>query len=220
VVADAAVVACTSVARTCAEITAAFAEAGNLATITCDATTFTMRATGVPPYQSNQTTPNEIGVQDWVVTLPLTPTCAAATTDVVDSRGPIGFMVNGVAFFGPQNVDGEDAVVVEGPTLDDCDGHADMFCRYHYHSDATCVFGEGDTLEAHVQADGHPALIGFALDGFSLHGPDPLGDLDACNGHVDETRGYHYHATSTAPYFIGCFAGTAAVATAEDEGCD
>jgi hypothetical protein len=32
--------------------------------------------------------------------------------------------------------------------------------------------------------------------------------LDACNGHVGPAGDYHYHATSTFPYILGCFAGT------------
>lgn len=215
-------VSCITRTRTCAEIQAAFAEvADSDVTVECDADSFTVSASGVPMYTSNQSTPNEIGVQGWVVTLPLTPSCAAEPEDAEASRGPIGIMVNGVVFFGPQNIAGEDAVVAEGPTLDDCDGHADMMCVYHYHSDATCVFGLGDTLEAHAGDDGHPAIIGFAFDGFALHAPDPAATLDACNGHVDDARGYHYHASATFPYFLGCFGGTrVADAHGIDLGCD
>ncbi|MEO7653474.1 MAG: YHYH protein, partial [Bryobacteraceae bacterium] len=31
--------------------------------------------------------------------------------------------------------------------------------------------------------------------------------LDRCNGHTDPKGDYHYHATSTFPYIIGCYAG-------------
>jgi len=34
--------------------------------------------------------------------------------------------------------------------------------------------------------------------------------LDACNGHVGPEGDYHYHATSTFPYVLGCYAGTPA----------
>lgn len=206
-------------ARTCDAVTAAFAAAGPSATITCDSSagTFTMRATGIPPYTSNQSTPNAIDDQGWVVTLPLAPTCAASPTSVVASRGPIGFMLNGVAFYGPQNANGQDAPTVEGATLDDCDGHADMMCTYHYHSRASCVFGRG--IPAGTEDDGHPAIIGFALDGFALYAAQSSAVLDACNGHSDARRGYHYHVTTTSPYFVGCHVGTAAVPQATDRGC-
>jgi hypothetical protein len=216
---------CVAITRTCAEVTAAFAAAGGDATITCDqaAGTFTMHATGLPQYMSNQSTPNMVDAQDWVVELPLTPTCAATPTDVVNSRGPIGFMVNGVAFFGPQNAQGQDAPTTEAATLDDCGGHADMLCTYHYHGTAACVFGQNDTLAAHVEDDGHPGLIGFGLDGFPLYGPYDAAiepPLDACHGHVDATRGYHYHATASSPYFIGCFVGDKWDPAATSAGCN
>jgi hypothetical protein len=179
-----------------------------------------MHSTGLPSYTSNQTTPNEVVAQAWTVTLPRAPTCAAATLDVIDSRGPIGFMVNGVPFFGPQNANGEDAPVVEADTLDDCDGHASPMCQYHYHSDPVCVFGEGVSLDSHALPDGHPGVIGYALDGFALHAPYAGAEpLDGCNGHTDEARGYHYHATAAFPYFLGCFAGTPAAASAAAAGC-
>jgi len=222
---DAPETGCVTRARTCAEVVAAFAAAGTSASVTCDETAavFTMRSSGIPPYPSGQTTPNAIDDQGWVVALPLAPGCAAAPTSVVASRGPVGFMVNGVAFFGPQNANGQDAPTVEGPTLDDCDGHADMQCTYHYHSSARCVFGRGESVAAHAEADGHPALLGFGLDGFPLHAAyegAPSSALDECNGHVDATRGYHHHATATSPYFIGCHRGTPVVPQATDRGCD
>ena len=34
--------------------------------------------------------------------------------------------------------------------------------------------------------------------------------LDQCNGHVGPGGDYHYHATSTFPYILGCFTGTPA----------
>ena len=42
-------------------------------------------------------------------------------------------------------------------------------------------------------------MIGYALDGFGLFArTDAKGttaaELDACGGHLDEARGYHYHA--------------------------
>ena len=38
--------------------------------------------------------------------------------------------------------------------------------------------------------------------------PDPA-VLDACNGHLGPQGDYHYHATPTFPYILGCYAGTA-----------
>ncbi len=32
-------------------------------------------------------------------------------------------------------------------------------------------------------------------------------ELDACNGHVGANEDYHYHATKTFPYILGCYSG-------------
>jgi hypothetical protein len=185
------------------------ANAQNVA-VTCDeaAGTFTLQSTGVPSYTSNQKTPNAIEDQMWVVTFPLVATCAATPKGTIDSRGPVGFMVNGIPFYGPEDAMGNDAVKNEGPTFDDCDGHADPSCSYHYHEEPICVFGKGNTAAMHALPDGHTAIIGFALDGFAIHASHAGDTLDSCNGHSDDTRGYHYHATATAPYLVGCYAGS------------
>jgi hypothetical protein len=206
--------ACVATARTCAEITASFASNSTNVTVTCDeaAGTFTVSSTGTPNYSSNQSTPNSIVDQMWVVTFPLQPACASSTTSVIASRGPIGFMINGVPFYGPQDANGNDAVVNEGPSFDDCEGHADQGCSYHYHEEPICVFGLNDTAAMHREADGHPAVIGYAFDGFAIHAnygsATPDAPLDECNGHTDATHGYHYHATATSPYLLGCYRGT------------
>lgn len=58
----------------------------------------------------------------------------------------------------------------------------------------------GHTKEI-VQADGHAPMIGYVLDGFGLYADldveaNPLEGLDACGGHSDATRGYHYHVVA------------------------
>lgn len=205
---------CVAVPRTCAQVRASFASNAATVTIDCDDAQgyFTMHSTGVPNYTSNQTTPNAIRDQGWIVRFPLAPQCAASTRDVVNSRGELGFMVNGVPYYGPQDATGMDAVRVEGASFDDCLGHADQGCSYHYHEEPLCVFGPNDTAAQHREADGHPALLGYALDGFGVYasyGVGAGGALDGCSGHTDATRGYHYHATATAPYLQGCYRGTA-----------
>src|SRR5262249_37354783 len=150
--------------------------------------TFTIKSSGVPSYTSNQTTPNQIKDEMWVVVLPLKPPCASKTTNVIDSRGPIGFMINGVPFYGPQDAMGNDAVINEGASFDACVGHADPSCSYHYHEEPVCVFGKGITASSRMLADGHPPVIGYGLDGFALYASPADGPLDSCNGHADSVR--------------------------------
>ena len=68
----------------------------------------------------------------------------------------------------------------------------------------------------------HAPVVGWALDGFAIHGaedaderPVDEAELDECHGHVgpapqpDGTvrTAFHYHLTGTFPYTLGCFRG-------------
>ena len=72
---------------------------------------------------------------------------------------------------------------------------------YHYHKYPSCV-------KSPFKDDGkqHSPILGFAFDGFPLHGPyesegvmakdlTKSAALDDCSGHIDEVRGYHYYVT-------------------------
>jgi len=161
----------------------------------------------------NSGNPNTIRVQEFTFRLPLEPRAAAEITRL--PMGPIGVALNGVVFFNPFEQGGVNAV--EGYSevwLDSCCGHPQQTGVYHYHKYPTCV-------KSPFADDGkrHSPVIGFAFDGFPIHGPhesdgvmakDLEGDraLDVCNGHEDAERGYHYHVTpGRFPYVIGGYRG-------------
>ena len=161
----------------------------------------------------NSGNPNTISVQEFTFRLPLEPRKAAEITRL--PMGPIGVALNGVVFFNPFEQGGMNAV--EGYSevwLDSCCGHPQQTGVYHYHKYPTCV-------KSPFPDDGtrHSPVIGFAFDGFPIHGPyesdgvmakDLEGDrsLDVCNGHEDAERGYHYHVTpGRFPYVIGGYRG-------------
>jgi hypothetical protein len=161
----------------------------------------------------NSGNPNAIRVQEFTFRLPLEPRKAAEITRL--PMGPIGVALNGVVFFNPFEQGGMNAV--EGYSevwLDSCCGHPQQTGVYHYHKYPTCVkspFADDGTR--------HSPVIGFAFDGFPIHGPyesqgvmarDLEGEraLDVCNGHDDDDRGYHYHVTpGQFPYVIGGYRG-------------
>ena len=161
----------------------------------------------------NSGNPNTIRVQEFTFRLPVEPRKAAEITRL--PMGPIGVALNGVVFFNPFEQGGMNAV--EGYSevwLDSCCGHPQQTGVYHYHKYPTCVkspFADDGTR--------HSPVIGFAFDGFPIHGPyesegvmarDLEGDhaLDVCNGHEDSERGYHYHVTpGRFPYVIGGYRG-------------
>lgn len=165
---------------------------------------------GIPTHKvgefPNPTNPNRITRQSYRFKIPLKPVRAEKTTPT--PMGPIGVAVNGVPFYNPYNREGNDAVA--GPfaeVFDSCCGHPDQLGRYHYHKYPTCLKSPFQDKPGE-----HSPLIGYAFDGFAIYGPQgdggkPPADLDECNGHSDQTRGYHYHVTKKAPYIIGAYRG-------------
>jgi hypothetical protein len=161
----------------------------------------------------NSGNPNSIRVQQFTFRFPLEPRLANKVTRL--PMGPTGMALNGVVFFNPFEQEGMNAV--EGYSevwLDSCCGHPQQSGVYHYHKYPSCV-------KSPFPDDGkqHSPIVGFAFDGFPVYGPyesdgtmakDLTGSqaLDACNGHNDEQRGYHYHVTpGRFPYITGGYAG-------------
>ena len=153
--------------------------------------------------------PNSILAQTIAVTLPADPTAAA--TPSCTPMGPIGISLNGAMIFNALDAAGRDAGFHE--VQDSCHGHPDGSGMYHYHMLPSCMSDS---------TSGHSVLMGYALDGYGIYGPDgengqPLtdADLDACHGHTHAITWdgqtvvmYHYHWTNEYPYSIGCFHGT------------
>jgi len=167
----------------------------------------------IPPdsaaYQYDRN-PNAIASQSFDVVLPAEPVVAAAPSC---APGAIGILLSGAVLFNALDAPGRDAVAHE--TQDKCQGHPQQGGVYHYHWITTCI-------DDKREADGHSALVGYALDGFGIYGrygeggkPLSSADLDACHGHTHAITWngkrvvmYHYHATWDFPYTIGCLRGT------------
>ena len=116
-----------------------------------------------------------------------------------------GIAFNGVVFDAAAPTDAILGAYTLAP-FDDAGGHVNLNAGYHYHA-ATGVSTEI------AQADGHAPMIGYAMDGHAIYsqlntdGSEPT-DLDACRGHYDETRGYHYHVDAAGNNnFIDCLGG-------------
>mgnify|MGYP005826988609 CR=1 FL=1 len=127
--------------------------------------------------------------------IPITPKAASSATAFGGgpmSSGPSvrGLAFNGVVFDAPAPT----SVILAAYTLapfDDAGGHVNLAAGYHYHA------ATGLTTQI-AQADGHAAMIGYALDGYGMYqhlstSGTEYTDLDASLGHYDTTRGYHYH---------------------------
>ena len=138
------------------------------------------------------------------VLIPVTPVALSSGTGAIDQNG-VGVALNGIVLDAPAPVDNIKAAYTIA-AFDDNGGHVNPHTGYHYHA------ATGSSHQV-ASADGHAAMIGYALDGFAIYAlNDTAGaeatDLDSCRGHTDSTRGYHYHAASPGEnMFIGCFKG-------------
>ena len=172
--------------------------------------------TGIFPVQSSDDAyqydrnPNTIRLQQIQYQLPQMP--QPSNTVSCLPPGIIGIALTGVPFYNGFDEGGRDAVAHE--IQDECSGHPQQQGQYHYHSVSACVATKPD-------AAGHPALIGYALDGFGIYAAETgsatlkTADLDECHGIVSEVvwdgavvTMYHYVATADFPYTLGCFRGT------------
>jgi hypothetical protein len=122
-----------------------------------------------------------------------------------------GIAFNGVEFSAPAPVDNILGAYTVAP-FDDAGGHINVHQGYHYHA--------ATGLSTRVtQDDGHAAMIGYAADGHGIHEQlnedgSESDDLDACRGHYDDTRGYHYHVDAPGSNnFINCLYGAYAVSS-------
>lgn len=150
--------------------------------------------------------PNTIKSQQFTFQLPLSPLATPEPQCV--SMGPVGIMTNGVLLYNALDAAGRDAVAHE--VQDSCDGHPQSQGQYHYHGFSRCLTS--------MKAD---TVIGYALDGFGITGPQKNDgtfytseDLDECHGITSEilwdgkkTVMYHYVMTADYPYTVGCFKG-------------
>jgi YHYH protein len=134
---------------------------------TSDAT-ITIRTLGIPnhPFHEGRQEANGFAVCPYpiTVTLPMKPIRAENVTDT--PRGIIGVLKTGAFVYNPltgmQTVAKYEAR--ENRSLDKCDGHADLSCRYHYHAISKLAECTHDALPYD-----NCELIGHMLDGFPIY---------------------------------------------------
>jgi YHYH protein len=139
------------------------------------------------------------GSNAWVI--PLQPEYATTPLSLKTNllKGAVAIAPNGIPIFNPLNNRGEDAYAIG--ELDQWGGHCGKADDYHYH-----------IAPLHFEATSGKNPIAMALDGFGIYGSKEadgttMQTLDANHGHAIGTGTYHYHATTTYPYFIGAMRG-------------
>jgi uncharacterized protein (TIGR03437 family) len=176
-------------------------------TIEIDGDFRVVRSDGLPDHETGTfpsgENPNSISAQNYNFRIPLNP--VMADTKYTLPLGPIAVATNGVPFFSMYTANYQNAVEGLGAEfLDSCNGHPQQRGAYHYHGVPKCRI---DDTEGQ-----HSDVVGWAFDGFAIYGPQgedgtPPRDLDQCGGHIDESRGHHYHVSDSFPYSIGCYSG-------------
>jgi hypothetical protein len=138
------------------------------------------------------------------VLIPTTPVPVKEAIEI-RGRGNTGVALNGVLLGPPAPL----AMILSSHSLgvfDKCGAHANPHEGYHYHAANGCS-------EVGIQKDGHPPMIGYALDGFAIYAKADKNSieaegLDECGGQTDAVRGYHYHASAPGKNQIfGCYMG-------------
>ena len=233
----------TTVAFTCDEIVTKFVTRGSAnadladpeVSAACENDTVTVVANGIPDFPYIQTSPGVPEANNVEYVFPATPTPAESFTDI-PIVGAIGVAINGIPIYGPTEGPGGDVNSRPGG-FTECGGHNGP-TGYHYHllgvtGSDYCLFTEADiTPEAQLfgyALDGYPIFSGntqyrsswflsdaslFATDTWSAHTYSAgSGDLDECNGRVDESGNYAYYTTDDFPYVLGCFRGEVTLAT-------
>jgi hypothetical protein len=151
--------------------------------------------------------PNSIKAQSYTFALNAKPAYANTPNCV---GGTVGIMLSGVEIFSGFDAGGRDAGAWE--VQDGCQGHPQEQGAYHYHTLSSCI------KDVSVKA-----VIGFALDGFPITGPQvgtsnylTSSDLDECHGITSSVTldgktvtTYHYVMTQDFPYSVACYRGQA-----------
>jgi hypothetical protein len=172
--------------------------AGPKTEVTCTATEMTMTSNGMPHYTYVATTPNALGEQAHVWTIPLTPTYTESTTGV-PCLGAVGFAINGIPLYGPNEGPMPDPFgdPVENDVMDESLGHTGGTADYHYHAFMEASFrdtdGDGipdlyDDDPVATPTDPSP-ILGYALDGFPIYGSRGCVD-EACTDLVTFKSGW------------------------------
>ncbi|HET9850090.1 MAG TPA: YHYH protein [Candidatus Saccharimonadales bacterium] len=150
--------------------------------------------------------PNTITAQSFTYDLSASPTYGSPSC----IGGQVGVMLTGVALFSAFDAGGRDAGAWE--VQDSCSGHPQSSGVYHYHTLSNCI--KNTSVKT---------VIGFALDGFPITGPQisagnilTTADLDECHGITSpivldgkNVTMYHYVMTQDFPYSVSCYRGTA-----------
>jgi hypothetical protein len=160
----------------------------------CDGADLVVTSNGLPTYRYVPVTPNGLAAQDYEWHVPRRPAMAAQTT-AIPLLGTIGFSVNGIPIYGPNEAATPHPYgdPIANSIMDMCLGHTAQRGDYHYHGLLESCFYPDD--------DGSTAspVLGVAADGFPIYGSMECADA-ACSRVVQLESGWEATGTES----VGC----------------
>ena len=205
--------------------------------VSCEGDRMFVETNGIPSFEYRQVTRFPLREQDLRWEIPLVPEPLEEPVDL-PLLGPVAITIDGLPIYGPNEADalGFGDPFLDG-LLDFCNGHTGLQGGYHYHALAKCLWDELD-MEGNTDLIVGYAFDGYPIKApFKCADPDCTevielksswqrtrdvkaawdaheyieghGDLDRCNGRMDEDGQYQYYATRTFPYFLACFSAEA-----------
>jgi|GEM_PF-645882 len=131
-----------------------------------------VNATGIPSYTIGPWpgNPGQATNQNYLFKFTRNP-AQNTGTPTATGLGNIGVWKNGATLFNAKdafsyNSQGkwnQNAIVVEGSSFDNCEGHPNQNGTYHHHLNPTCLYNDRDSTA-------HSPLLGYAFDGFPIYG--------------------------------------------------
>ncbi|MBI1743852.1 YHYH protein [Candidatus Acetothermia bacterium] len=136
-------------------------------------------STGIPSYSIGPWPgqPNTPTVQNYIFRVLRKPT-ENTGTKVSTPIGPMGVLTNGVPVYDAQdmqsynnqNIWHQNALVVEAPGIDKCNGHPQQLGGYHHHANPKCAYTDDPNQ--------HSPLLGYSFDGYPIYGPRGCANAD------------------------------------------
>ena len=174
--------------------------------VSCSSSRLKVSSNGMPSYTYVAKTPNGLAAQSWSWSVPLSPKVAVSTTSIDGRMGTLGFTTTGLPFYGPEEgpvppdeAHGDPKQTIVGYAIDGFPIYAGSACM-----NKACT--KKSTLKSGYVKTGNPKKNSWDAYTYRAGGSTTL---DKCNGRTQPDGTYGYHATSTFPYIIGCFRGTA-----------
>lgn len=156
--------------------------------VDCEGDTLIVQSNGIPHYAFVPMTPNALEAVDWRWEVSRSPQVAETET-TIPLLGYVGFAVNGVPIYGPNEGEFPDPYgdPIYNGIMDGCMGHVGN--AYHNHALLVKCLTESSLVEMpwtneEPSSEEVSPIVGYAADGFPIYGPYGCTD-EACSDVIE-----------------------------------